>query len=204
MNREKEFDNILNECLESIVSNRATVEQCLQRYPEQAAELEPLLQTVSLANEATDVTPRNDFKIKARYEFQQALRERAEAKERRLFGWRPQWAGVLISVLALLVASSGTVAAASGSMPDEPLYPVKRVTEAVRVALTPSELGKAELYANLIDKRIVEIAKMAEKGKGEELEKTTQLLTEQLIAMTSLVAVKEKTVVVIIKSKHQQ
>ncbi|GAI42438.1 unnamed protein product, partial [marine sediment metagenome] len=43
MSKEKEFDNILDECLERLLVNGETIEQCLQSYPEQAANLKPLL-----------------------------------------------------------------------------------------------------------------------------------------------------------------
>jgi hypothetical protein len=188
MDRAKDFDSILNECIEAIVNEGATVESCLRFHPQYAGELKPLLETVYLASGAASVKPRNDFRIKARYEFQEALREREPRPERRGFmWWRPQWVVTLVSVLVLLAGGSGTVAAASGSMPDEPLYPVKLATETVRLALTPSEIGKAEVYASIIDERIEEIARMAEEGKEKELEETTGRLTEQLVVMNGLV-----------------
>ena len=42
--KNSELENILDECLERLVKGE-TVEQCLQRYPEQAAQLELLLRT---------------------------------------------------------------------------------------------------------------------------------------------------------------
>jgi hypothetical protein len=39
----KEFDNIFNECMERLLAGGETIEQCLQRYPAYAKELEPLL-----------------------------------------------------------------------------------------------------------------------------------------------------------------
>jgi hypothetical protein len=73
-------------------------------------------------------------------------------------------------------------------MPDEPLYPVKLATEAVRLTLTPSALGKAELYIKLADKRVDEIIKMADKGKVEQVEHTAQRLNTQLLAIANLTA----------------
>ena len=48
MGNTKEFDNIFSECLESMLTGQETIEQCLQRYPGYAKELEPLLRTVVL------------------------------------------------------------------------------------------------------------------------------------------------------------
>ncbi|GAH90833.1 unnamed protein product, partial [marine sediment metagenome] len=104
-------------------------EQCLQSYPEQAAELKPLLQTALVVKKASAIQPRAEFKAKARYQFRSALQEVASRGSRPFFGWLPRWATVVTIVLVLLLAGGGTVAAASNSMPDSPLYPVKLATE---------------------------------------------------------------------------
>ena len=70
MGNNKQFNNILDECLESLLTGQETVEQCLQRYPEYAAELEPLLRTALIMNKAVDVKPSVDFRAKARYQMQ--------------------------------------------------------------------------------------------------------------------------------------
>ena len=151
MKKTKEFDNILNECLERVLTKGETIEQCLASYPAYAAELEPLLQTSLVTKKALAIKPRPEFRERARHQFRSALQEMEQERERRffLFNWQPRWATAIIAVLVLLLASGGTVAAAGNSMPDEPLYQVKLATEAVRLTLTPSALGKAELYAKL-------------------------------------------------------
>ena len=87
-----------------------------------------------------------------------------------------------------MLVGGGTVAAASNSMPDGPLYPVKLATEEVRLTLTPSALGKAELYANLADKRVVEIIYVANRGDAKRVEVVTQRLNNYLTRIASLVA----------------
>ena len=71
----REFDNILDECLERILSGGETVAQCLAGYPEHASELEPLLETAYITRQATSITPRAEFREKARHEFSQALQD---------------------------------------------------------------------------------------------------------------------------------
>ena len=194
MKKRKEFENILEECLERILTRGESIEQCLASYPEQATELEPLLQTALSTKETLAIKPRPEFMDRARYQLLAELREMEEKKQRRfsLFSWQPRWATAVIAVLILVLASGSTVAAASGSMPDEPLYPVKLATERVRLAFTPSALGKAELYAKLADKRVAEIIKMADKGKLKQVERATQRLNAQLMAMATLVGPAEK------------
>ena len=79
MNQNEKFNDILNECLDRIFKGE-TVEQCLQDYPEQAKELEPLLRTAMAARVASTIQPRAEFKARARYEFQTALNDMAARK----------------------------------------------------------------------------------------------------------------------------
>ncbi|NQT05408.1 MAG: hypothetical protein HQ577_05295 [Dehalococcoidia bacterium] len=198
MKDNRELVNIFEECLERILTGGETVEQCLAGYPEYAAELAPLLQTALEAKETLEIAPSPEFREKARYQILTELRDIEERKQRRFsfFGWQPRWATAAIAVLVLLVASSGTVAAAGNSLPDQTLYPVKLATERVRLALTPSALGKAEYYAELVDKRVNEIISMVEKGKLQHMEETAERLNNQLMAMTLLVGTEDVEAVV--------
>jgi len=186
MKKAKEFDNILDECLERVLLKGETIEQCLAGHPEYAAELEPLLRTALDTKEATAIKPRPEFRERASYQFQAALREMEPQKARGFFSWQPQWVTAVIVVVILLMAGSGTVVAAGDSLPGEPLYQVKLATESVRLALTPSALGKAELYVELADKRVAEMIELADEGKVEEVEQAAELLSTHLVAMADL------------------
>lgn len=190
MSKKSEFDNILDECLERLMSGE-TIEACLAAYPAYAAELEPLLRMAVDAWEAAAIKPRPEFRDRAGYEFQAAICEMEPVKARSFFGWLPRWAAVVAGVIVVvLLAGTGTVAASANSLPDEPLYQVKLATEAVRLTFITSALGKAELYAKFADERVEEIVRMAEKGKVEQVEKATERMNNQLIAMANLTAPK--------------
>jgi len=140
------------------------------------------------AKQASAIEPGSEFKARARYQFHSALQEMGPKKRLSFFGWLPRWATVVAIVLVLLLAGGGTVAAASNSMPDEPLYPIKIASEQTRLMLTFSALGKAELYANLADKRIDEIVYVANKGDTKQVEVTAQRLNYTLIRIATLVS----------------
>ena len=188
--KNSELENILDECLERLVKGE-TVEQCLQRYPEQAAQLEPLLQTAQAVRKASAILPRSEFKARARYEFRSALQATATKRRLPLFGLRPRWAMALMIIGIVLVAGGGTAAAASNSMPDSPLYPVKLATEQVRLTLTPSDMGKARLCTALADRRVAEIIYMASRGDAEQVDAITQRLDERLTMLAILVSVEK-------------
>jgi len=180
MRKSKEFDNILDDCLERLLTKGETIEQCLESYPEQADELKPLLQTVLATKKASAIQPRPEFKARARYQFLSALQAMEAKRSRPFLGWQPRWATAVITVLILLLVGGSTVAAASNSMPDKPLYPVKLATEQVQLALTPSDIGKAQLLAKLADKRVAEIVYLANQGKSGQIELATQRLDAYL------------------------
>ena len=186
MKKDKEFENILDDCLERLLVKGETLEQCLGIYPEHAAELEPLLRTAVATSQAVDVQPAPEFKARARYQFQSIFQQVKPRRRLPVLSWQPRWAMVLVIVLAVFLAGSGTVVAADSSMPGSPLYPVKLVTEQVRLQLTPSDIHKAELYAVLADRRVNEIAYLVNKGKNRLVEKTAERLKMHLAKMNNL------------------
>ncbi len=168
------IENILDECLERLRQGDS-VEQCLARYPERAAELEPLLRVAMASQKASlAVEPRPEFKARARNEIRSQLHDKGrktEPKKTSPVGWIPRWAVVVASVvLIFLLAGTGTVAASSSSMPDDTLYPVKLAAERVRLGLSRGDIKKARVNVHLADIRVKEIVYLAKKGDSRRLE----------------------------------
>jgi len=186
MKKSREFNDILDECLERLLVKGGTIEECLASYPEQAVELEPLLQTAAAVRKASVIQLRPEFRAKARYQFHSALQAMEPKKSRPFFGWQRRWVTAVTIVLVLLLAGGGTVAAASNSMPDGTLYPVKLATEQVWLALTPSSLGKAKVLTKLADRRVREIIYMANKGNAQQIDVITQRLNKHLVMLVGL------------------
>jgi hypothetical protein len=187
MSKKSDFDNILEECLARVLKGE-TVEACLASHPEHGGELGPLLRTALDARAATVIRPRREFRERAAYEFQAAIREMPSKEAGRPVFWRRRWISVLAGVVFVLLAGTGVVAASSSSLPDGPLYGVKLATETVWLALTPSDLGKAELYVKFTDRRVEEIIAMADRGKVQQINRTAARLDSQMIAMAGLTA----------------
>lgn len=198
----RNFDDILDECLEHLLVKGETIEQCLKNHPEQAAELKPLLETALTAKKLSVIQPRPEFRARARYQFHSALQA---IKPRRSFlSWQPRWVTAMAIVLVLLLAGGGTVTAASGSMPDEPLYPVKIASEQARLTLTTSNQAKAELYASLADKRVTEIIYLAKKGDARRVEMVTQRLNNYLVRIVSLVSAQSEAGEILLAPRAEQ
>lgn len=68
----RKLEEIFNECYERILQGES-FESCLMRYPEYAAELEPLLRTaLGFTWRASSIQPRPEFKYWARARLQGA------------------------------------------------------------------------------------------------------------------------------------
>jgi hypothetical protein len=187
MNKRTNFDDILNECLERLLRGES-IEDCLSRYPEQAAELEPLLRTAQETHLAASIKPSAEFRQRAGYQFQAAIRDMETGKSRGFLSWIPRWATVVSIVVIVLIAVSGTVAASANSLPGQPLYQVKLATESVRLAFTMSTLGKAELNAQFANERINEIVQIAGEGNVALIDQTTERMNRQLVAVVNFSA----------------
>jgi hypothetical protein len=70
---------------------------------------------------------------------------------------RPAFAAVAILVLVL----AGATSAAASSLPGDPLYAVKRISEDVRLALTFDDVARTRLLSELTDRRLEELAEIA-------------------------------------------
>lgn len=56
------IEDILDECLREIQARRATVDDCLRKYPQYAEELGPLLEIALAIQDVPDIKPREEFK----------------------------------------------------------------------------------------------------------------------------------------------
>lgn len=188
----KRFRDILDDCVERVLQGES-VEQCLARYPEQAAELDPLLR-VALSARATSsaVEPRPEFKARVGHEVQSQIRSKwlkTQPKRAPALHWMPRWAmAAVMLVFVVLLAGTTTVAASSGSLPGDTLYPVKTATEQVQMRLTFSKAAKAKLQASLAERRVREIALLAAKGRTARVEALTAQFEAHLENIQQLAA----------------
>ncbi|MDD5190459.1 MAG: DUF5667 domain-containing protein [Dehalococcoidales bacterium] len=186
MDKNQIFENVLDECLEALISGTATVEQCLQKHPEFADELAPLLKTAASVNTAVDLKPSPAFKARARYQLQLMMAETAAPRKRGFWSLQPKWALASMAVMAVFLMGGGTVLAADVSMPGNPLYPIKIATENLSVKLIGSDVNKAELYSTLAERRVDEMAYVIENGKTTYVNVVADNFVATMTAMNSL------------------
>ncbi len=166
----KKFDDILGICLDRIMVKGDTIEQCLESYPEQAVELEPLLRAaVSAVKASSHIEPRPEFQRLAKHRLLSAIEEKGKKRaEHRmpLWGWQRRWAVALTAVLVLILVGAGTVTASTSSLPGDTLYPVKTATEKVQGFFTFGSEAKANFHMKLAQRRLNEIKSLVEGNRS--------------------------------------
>jgi len=165
------MEDILNGCLESVFKGES-IEACLNAYPEQASQLGPLLETgLMLMRESAAIRPDAEYKARVQYQLQAMFYARHEEAEKRtrIPVWHRKWAMAMTTVLIVLLAGIGTVAAAANALPDDALYLAKLAAEQVRVTLAFSDVDEAKLHLQFAERRAAEMTELARQGKNEKL-----------------------------------
>lgn len=135
--------------------------------------------------------PRPSFVLRARRRFQAAAQLMAERRHRlSLPAWnRSPYLRPLAGAMAtVLLAFSGfgvfAVITAGDALPGDWQYPVKRMTEDVRLTLAFSDDAKRSVKLDVARERLTEIEKLAEKGKpiGGDLLQDLKGQTDSLVS----------------------
>ena len=180
-------DKILDQCLADIRAQRATVADCLVRYPDAADELKPLLEMAAALEATQDVQPSAAFKGATRARLAR-LQPPVNARARPRAAWFSlggswRYAAVALVIVLLFAVFSGSVAyAASNSLPGSALYPVKRAMEQVELAAATTPESKAQVHLAIADQRLTEAAALAMRGQPQLAEHAVKEYSAQVDA----------------------
>lgn len=193
------LDSVLDACLHDLQAGKITVEECLAQYPEAAEELKPLLRLAEQLMATPAVKPSPQFVSATRARLLQ-LTPPKPAPRAAPFGWGLQrwlanllalwqswqWRQAFASAMAILVAvvliGGGTVVASAESLPDHPLYPVKRAVESARLLLAVSPQSKAALRVEFASRRLNEAMAVAQKGQPDQAKELIQEYSSELLS----------------------
>ncbi len=175
------FEDILGQCLEDIQAGRYSIDECLKMYPLLRNRLEPLLRIALKIKPPADIEPSPEFTVRARVQIMEQIYARRDVTKRTesryisqssLIPQRRRFSMIGIIIAVVLTVSGlggGTAYASQDSLPGDVLYSVKLGTEQVRMILPGDDIDKAELALTFADKRVAEMATLAEKGRTENL-----------------------------------
>lgn len=166
---------MVEDCIE-LLSHGQSLEECLERYPEEAAELEPILRNaISIRSDlATDLPLAARTRMRGRVLAEWDLQHQPRRWNLRLpslfpkLALFPRWAFVAASlVLVLALGGLGTNTAAANTVPGDILYPVKELREAAQLWFSRSPEAKVEMYTSLVKERVNEVNKMAARKQAD-------------------------------------
>jgi len=171
----KRIERVLATCVDDIEAGKATIEECLERYRELSAELEPLLRLALEIEKLPSVSPSKVFKARARANVVEYAYDHPARRSR--WQWltnnlvQPGWARAGVIALAILVvlagSGTGTAYAAQSSLPGDLLYPVKIATESWREWIESDAAEDTSLQLEFAGRRIEEMERIVEKSSPD-------------------------------------
>ncbi len=174
----EKIENILNICIKDIKAGKATLSECLERYPSKRNDLEPLLKLALNIEKPPAINLDDHYKQAIRSRLLQQIQTTSQSKfksitDRFSFGMPPQlaWARVAVLVVVIIIFVSmmagGTVYASQDSLPGDMLYPVKTGTEDARLLIAGSNSAKVDLNMKFANTRIIEINEIATRDENK-------------------------------------
>ena len=189
MSLTRDISDILAECLDAIDAGEATVDACLEKYPEQRDELAILLSTRDVLHavaQSKPVQPSAEFRAGARASLLSKLEPRQAPTTGRPVPVikRPWWHRLRsgyarMAIIALLVfillgsVTGGTIYASERALPGATLYSLKTGIEQYRLSRADTDNDVIVLQLEFANRRVDEMAQLVELGE------------ETLIASTS-------------------
>jgi len=142
----------LADCLER-VGDGEPPEEALAHYPALRQELEPLLAMALHARSVAPEQPDPAFRARLRHRLEGAAWATARSRP---IPWRARLLPAAVALLLLFLALGGAVGVSARSLPDSPLYPLKRATEDAQRALTLDRADRLWLGLNFAERRLLE------------------------------------------------
>lgn len=149
------FEEALNDCLERMRRGES-LQSCLARFPQHAADLAPLLQVGQMLRTAPPALSAEAFS-----------RGRVELRDAALAGSAAGWGQRLGNALRGLTIPLGVVAAALvaifvigaawNSAPGDALYPLRRSAQTAAARLSPDPAFRARHHLRLAEQRLAEM-----------------------------------------------
>ena len=168
-----ELETVLDICLNQIRDGESNIDECLALYPEQAAQLEPLLKAATKLSRAREVIPNPAYKARARAQLSVYMQQNPQRKRVSPIFWR-----VAIGVMTMLVAflATGTTFAQQ-ALPGDQLYDWKLTSENIWRMTSNDQLG---VDITLSNRRVNELVVVSgdQMGRERALENYEKLLVK--------------------------
>jgi len=132
-----ELETILDICVSQIKDGESNVAECLALYPEQAAQLEPLLKAATKLSRGREVIPDPAYKARTRAQLSTYMQQNPQRKRVSPVFWR---LAIGIATMLLAFLATGT-SFAQQALPGDQLYDWKLTSENVWRMTSNDQLG---------------------------------------------------------------
>jgi hypothetical protein len=177
------LEQSLDDCLEQLKKGK-TIEDCLRLYPDMKKELKPYLETAfEIKENVPVVSPSEAYKLALKERLLATIGREVVTKPAvpRCILWSPRlYPRIALAILIICGILFGSVYASAKSLPDSPLYPLKKAVENTQIFLTLDSLDKASLHLKFAQRRINEAEAMIEKNKSNAVKKVLAEYKDQL------------------------
>jgi len=196
---------VLQSCLELIQSGQETIDSVLKRYPDQAEELRMELEaSLWLQSRRKSISPRPEFIADSRRSLLTKIEKIETGRPagvpspplssltktlQSLFAQKRfayQFALSILLVALLVISSTGVAFASQWAIPGDTLYPVKLSLEDAQLALSFSDMRRAELHIKHAEQRMFEIQNLVVENRFEYLHDTISRFEVQTVLATRL------------------
>lgn len=149
-----DLETILDTCLYQIEDGKSNIDECLARYPEHAAQLEPLLKVATKLARGREVAPDPAYKARARMQLNVYMQQHPQRKRLSPVFWR---FSIALATVLLLFVASGT-AFAQTALPGDAFYDWKLTSEHVWRFTSSDPLGVDITLSNRRMNELVEVS----------------------------------------------
>jgi hypothetical protein len=190
MNIESRIDQIIQDALPTITSGNETLESVVAKDPKIADELRPRLEAAIWLRQARFALATRPGYI---HDSRRYLETKIESLQPTGFWQRfsrrytlQRWvfniaAPVIVFLLLALVINSAVLTARL-SIPGDPLYTTKLITEDLQLALTFDKAERTELYIQFSRERALEFVELVMEGEYDRLPTAAVRMESEIIA----------------------
>ena len=188
---------ILDACVSQIGDGKASIDECLARYPEHASQLKPLLMAATKLARAREVMPDPAYKARARTQLNIYMQQHPQRRRVSPIFWRFSIAFV---TMMLLFIASGT-AFAQGARPGDALYDWKLTSEYVWRMTSRDRLG---VDLTLSNRRMSELVWASSSGDEVRRARALDRYEELLIKFYQETDEKDRErILPVLRAQHQ-
>ena len=186
------MDEMFDKCLERLRDGES-VDQILLSYPDQRADLEPLLHVSAATMRVVNTVAVESVVEQRRLNtFMSAVTSREGRQDK--FHWARGWYNSLgrsaVVALGLGVLATGTAFGASmASDGSDPLYSVKSLREDISLRMPKSDLDRAKQHAHLANVRNQEIGQLVDRGRYDDAQQLVVQVTYHLSESAEILGV---------------